>query len=295
MTKSTAFALTPIRSLVMVALACAACSRADHAGPQAVSTPTTKTIEVPTQVIQIPVRLLTEANREQPPGQALTIRPAQPEQPAEGPSSFDVLADGTIVIADPLAERLVMFGSDGTFKKALGLETPVDDVRVLGTGHLRLTEAIQDTRSVIDLDGRRVQGENLDAREAVQPRAEVRSDRTGVLRWSSSSGDRSAAPSEIAVDLAEPNQRLASLRPIDVERESVYVSVASAATSGEARYSVSVTVRRYSPTGVLDREVKGISTNADVPPRTPFRVSDGRLYQLSPNIEMVRIYVWDLR
>ena len=295
MTKNTAFALTPIRSLVMVALACAACSRADHAGPQAVSTPTTKTIEVPTQVIQIPVRLLTEANREQPPGQALTIRPAQPEQPAEGPSSFDVLADGTIVIADPLAERLVMFGSDGTFKKALGLETPVDDVRVLALGICGSPKQFRiPAASLIST------GVACRARTSTRGKRSSHARRCGLIEpvfcdGPSSSGDRSAAPSEIAVDLAEPNQRLASLRPIDVERKSVYVSVASAATSGGSPYSVSVTVRRYSPTGVLDREVKGISTNADVPPRTPFRVSDGRLYQLSPNIEMVRIYVWDLR
>jgi hypothetical protein len=54
-------------------------------------------------------------------------------------------------------------------------------------------------------------------------------------------------------------------------------------------------VRRYSPDGELQLEVRGIPINYYVSPTTPFRVSHDTLYQLFTQHDAVVIHVWNLR
>jgi hypothetical protein len=225
----------------------------------------------------------------------LTIRAAQPEQAAEGPQSFAVLANRDLVVADPLRRRLVVFDAGGAFRRSIDVGVPVDDVVALGDDRLRLTEAGRPDPFAISLTGERLPALAV-AAPAPQLEATLTSERTGRIQMPVGAAlPASAAPPAIAVQIQQPSLRMASLQVIASTATHVYVAIESAASAGTSLASLGVIVRRYAVDGGFDREVRNISTDYYVPPRTPFRIADDTLYQLFPASDAVQIRVWDLR
>src|SRR5882672_242332 len=65
-----------------------------------------------TQTIRIPVHMQNAQEKEEAAGadpSDLMVSPGAAEEPPEGPTAFDVLADGSFLISDPLRHRISVF------------------------------------------------------------------------------------------------------------------------------------------------------------------------------------------
>src|SRR5262252_4012272 len=71
----------------------------------------------------------------------------------EGPSGFDVLEDGSIVIVDPLRKRICVFDPQGKFRKAWKTGFAADSVTLMKNGLLAVEESGTDRLHVYDRDG----------------------------------------------------------------------------------------------------------------------------------------------
>jgi hypothetical protein len=278
-----------------IAVLLSACSQAP---PERQAPPAVTIVRTMTRSITIPVRALQDrsTNSAQPAEDGtLTIRPEAQDQQAEGPQSFAVLDDGSLVIADPLADRLAVYSDGGVYQRSIRVGAPVALVDREGPG-LRLSIAVTGDERVVGLDGQSMGRATI--AEARQPSVVLNPDRSsGQIRWpgvAAAAGERSS--NEITVQLQQTDRRLASLQVIaGGPNAPVYVVAESVERSGSALSTLTAIVRRYSPQGELDREVQGIPLDYYVTPKTPFRVVNGVLYQLFPKQDAVLIHVWDLR
>jgi hypothetical protein len=244
------------------------------------------------RAIQLPVRQAAtyEDPSCDPAFDALTIRLAREEQLPEGPQSFAVLDDGSLVVADPLHERLVFFTSDGKFQRGLCVEWAVTDVASLGNRQLHIKRAGDPAGRTIDFDGRPLADAKSES-VAASLEPEIRSDQSAILRWSARA---ESGPAETEIELSDPTKRIASVQVIAVDRGKVYVRLESTEAAARSPTRVGVTVRRYSRAGASEAEVSGIPIDYYVVPTTPFRVVNDVLYQLFPTEKDVQIRVWDL-
>jgi hypothetical protein len=228
-----------------------------------------------------PVRVLTTArlpsraipgafawDRRQPPdGFALRIpfgdadgrvgRTAErPDEPAEGPSSFDVAGDGAIWVADWVNRRISIFGRDGRFVEAMQDPAPgAVDLAVTSDGGAYLATLGTDATAY-----------ELDADGAVVGRYPVGFGVSARVAASSSGPRVFVGPGQWAAVSLRPGIPLAPEEQARIATSAVPLAdgaVGLSAPLGRSRLAVTWTRPDGSRAGAVVRLPKGVAVGAD--------------------------------
>ena len=217
----------------------------------------------------------------------LSLSPGAIDEPPEGPSGFDVFDDGTLLLTDPLVERIAVFDPQGKFLRGWKLGFAPDSITVASEGVVLIREANTGAVHVFDRQGNERSGL---AGKTSAPSANVR-------RISGSSGavDRGCGQA-IAVHFDEPGSSLLSLESLGTDAKCVtFVALETSARAAAAHgIEVRKSVRRYASDGQLTSEVAQIPLNYYVAPVDELRVRKGIVYQLSTTSTEVRLNEWDM-
>ena len=243
-----------------------------------------------TRTLRIPVFRLTDASSNDPAhrnGAALAIWPGAMDEAPEGPSGFDVFDDGSVVVADPMLRRLVVYDAGGSFLRACPLEFPPDSVKVTPDGLLLVRQANTGEMHMLDRDGK-THAETTALPD--EPMARVLSANSGTVP-----GIGRGAPSVITVHFDEPGSTLLSLERIAGRPGAETFVAVESTVPGESSDSISLrkSVRRYSAAGVLLSESAAIPLDYYVLPVDELRVCKGVIYQLLTTPVEVHINEWD--
>ena len=246
-----------------------------------------------TETLRIPVRTLgTEATAESlnAAPASLLVSPGASDELAGGPSGFDVLDDGSLLITDPLRNRVSLFDSHGAFRKAWKIGFAADSLTVVADGVVLVREATTGQLHAFDREGQARQTEGT----ALPEQAEAR-----VLNSKSGNVKRPVIDNThggpLAVQIDRPGLTLVSIEVLSIDQKGdTYVALETTANSQPAEgISLNKYVRRYSSDGKLLCEIADIPLDYYVPPVDELRAHKGKVYQLETTNSEVRINVWD--
>jgi hypothetical protein len=207
------------------------------------------------------------------------------DEPPQGPNGFDVCADGSFLITDPLMQRLSQFSSEGRFMRSFPLGFVPGSVTFRPDGTAQVKDAQSSDVFLLDKDGGVHRSEPAGTRET----AKIASPHDGMV-WLESSG------SPIKVHLENPALTLLSLQLAAVGDDgSAYVALESTSgQNGDGGIDVNKSVRRYSRDGKLISQTENIPLDYYITPVDELRVHKGVVYQLMTTPSELRINVWDL-
>jgi|HubBroStandDraft_6_1064221.scaffolds.fasta_scaffold60017_3 hypothetical protein len=253
---------------------------------QARKVPLTRTVKLPVIQLSSP-----NANEKQGNPAALEVWPGAEDELPEGPSGFDVFADGSFVIADPLSLRLVVYDAQGNFKRALPVGFAADSVTVTNEGMILAREANTDAVHPLDREGK-----PLEQAPKLSPMPEatlVRGENKGSISVGASPG---LPAGTLAVRFDEKGSTMVSLQAIGTDSGlGIFVALeATVPEGGTDGIDVRKMVQRYSPQGVLVAESAWIPLDYFVPPVDELRVRKGIVYQLMTTRTEVRVNEWDM-
>jgi hypothetical protein len=246
-----------------------------------------------TQILKIPISTLGA----QVTGESLNAAPATllfspgaVDEPPVGASGFDVLDDGSLLITDPLRNRVCLFDSHGEFRKAWNIGFAADSLTVTAKGVVLVREATTGQLHGFDREGHTLPTEGGILPEQVEAR---------VLNGKSGTIMRPVLDSThggpLAIQFDRPGLTLLSIETLTIDQKGdTYVALETTA-SGEATEGINVNkyVRRYSSDGKLLCEIANIPLDYYVAPVDELRVHKGLVYQLQTTSSEVRINVWD--
>jgi hypothetical protein len=245
-----------------------------------------------TRTLRLPVLNTLDASGRPSSGDPATmvIWPGGTDEPPEGPNGFDVFADGSLVLTDPLAQRLVLYDSQGKFKQAWQTGFASDSVTVTQDGLMLVREANTGQIHVFDREGKTRSGDA--AKLPVQQQARVLSGNSGTIATELTNGP---AGGSISVRFEEPGSSLLSLESLatDPDRGTFVAMEATAPQDTSDGINVRKTIRRYSPQGTLLSETSAIPLDYYVMPVDELRVRNGIIYQLMTTRSEVRINEWN--
>ena len=260
-------------------------------------------------VIELPTRLIRTGGAAMTAGEnELVLLDAGDEEVPQGPQGFDVLEDGSFVIADPLGERLAFYDSAGVYLASceLGLApqsvTRIGsqfEVRGLHTGawyRARLLEGEEGSECIVE----EAPPETVGVRAAEEAgEAELVRDTVnfGTIDWTRGSrADRQP----LEVSYQSDTTRMVSLQGVGPvtganrgfgdELMVVAIEAASPAETIRVRKEIQV----YDETNRLVALVPDVDVDYFIAPVTEFRIHGPKLYQLYPHRDGVRINVWSL-
>jgi hypothetical protein len=278
-----------VMALLIWAEACSSSASKSASSNNAVRPiPVTRTISLHAQQLRDPAQAADKT--------ALTLSSAAADEPAEGPTGFDVMPDGGFLVTDPLRRRLVSYDAQGNFRWDLPVQYAAETVRLLNDGDLETVD-LADSKSYLHV--RDARG-NFGAPQA-EPAGQLSAGQVdaGVARLiNAAHGSISDPPgsaqagSPIEVFFEAPARHMVSLRRLGKDAQgNSYVAVESA--SGSDTIDIQTNIRKYAPNGREIAEVQGILADAIVHPVEEFRERGGLLYQMVPYASEVRILVWD--
>lgn len=263
-------------------------------GPRTRPEPGLSVCTIPlTQVLRIPVSILdTRETQGSVEGATATlmISPGATDELNEGPTGFDVLDDGGVLITDPLRKAVSKFDSHGGFRKAWRIGFSADSLTVTPTGNVLVREASTGKLFAFDRDGQARSAE--DTKEPEQAEARVLDGQNGMVKRPALEGGQGGP---LVVQLNKPDMTLLSLVSLLTDQKGdTYVALETTAR-GRAADAIDVNkyVRRYSSSGKLLCEIADIPLEYYVPPADELRVRRGWVYQLQTTSSEVRINMWD--
>ena len=227
----------------------------------------------------------------------MTVRPEAEDESPEGPQSFDVFDDGAILVADPLATRLVRYDSLGHFVSNIDAGLAASEVDIVDSSTISVLVASSGERIFIGVDGKRVQEPPATRSLQMETNASAKltDPQSGTISFVGSRDINDTRNQTISVHLESKDQRMASLAVVSTSKSAdTFVAMESADLPGRSLSNLQTVVRRYDDKGVLRTEVRNISTDFYVVPNTQFRVKSGFLYQLQPLRHEVLINVWSI-
>ncbi len=246
-----------------------------------------------TQVLRIPISTLGAPAT----AESLNVAPATllvstgaADEPPWGPSGFDVLDDGSLLIADPLRSRVSFFDSHGEFRKAWKIGFAADSLTVTAKGVVLVREATTGQLHAFDREGKALPTEEGTLPE--QAEARVLNTKNGTIRRPAA-GNSQGGLLEVKFD--RPGLTLVSLEALAIDQKGdTYVALETSA-NGDAAEGINVNkyVRRYSSDGKLLCEIADIPLDYYISPVDELRVHKGLVYQLQTTSSEVRINVWD--
>jgi hypothetical protein len=234
-----------------------------------------------TRVIQLPVSYIENGDS---PNDRLAISAGAEDELPNGPSSFDVLPDGGVVVTDPLKQRVVFFDADGHFVRDLPLGFTPRDVS-LGNGSLPRVETSAGQWLEPGADGLL---HDTSAPDDPKPDSARRTgpDRGFVL------GDTPGAAERTGFPVLSP-EGLASLEKLGRDANSrIYVGLEIPEPGDEV--AVHKVIRKYAADGKLLAEIRDVPLDYFVEPVREFRIkSNAKVYQLIPRADRIAIEMWD--
>jgi hypothetical protein len=213
----------------------------------------------------------------------LLVSEAGTDELPEGPAAFDVFDDGSLLIADPLSNRLAVFSSRGEYQKEFKIGFAADDVTIMPGGLILVREASTGDNHLIDREGKPRQGETTPPPEA---EAKLLTDKTGTVMR--------ASGGLLQVTFDKPGLRLLSIQALATDQEG-NTFVALEATPGGEIVDVSKYVQEYAASGKLVSEVADIPLDYYVIPVDELKVRKGVLYQLRSTASEIQINEWEVK
>lgn len=240
----------------------------------------------PTRTVMLPVAEANEATSEQ----ALTITPGAEDELPEGPQAFDVLLDGTFVVADPIAKRVAFFDSSGRFRSAQPVGFAATEISLVADGRLLVRRS--GSGDVYRVDAGGVAPVSEADTGALRPASSARltGRNSGIVYADTSQG--AAEARVINVRYEDPPLQLVSLRKIGADSMGNVFVALEAGTPDEV-VDVKTIIRKYSADGRPLAEMTGVTDDMSVQPEEPFRVRGNLLYMLAPRTNGVAIHIWD--
>lgn len=220
----------------------------------------------------------------------LLASPGAADEPNGGSTGFDVLEDGSLLITDPLRNRVSLFDSRGVFRKAWKIGFPADSLTVIAKDVVLVHEATTGQLHAFDREGKALPTEAGSLPQQMEAR--VLSATSGTIARPAI-GNFRGGPLEVRFD--RPGLTLVSIEALAMDQNgNTYVALEAGARDGAAEgINVKKYVRRYSPDGKLLCEVADIPLDYYVSPVDELRVHKGLVYQLQTTNSEVRINVWD--
>jgi|SRR6267143_1363760 len=246
-----------------------------------------------TQVLRVPIsKLGAEVTAESVNASSATLlfSPGAADEPAGGTTGFDVLEDGSLLITDPLRNRVALFNSHGVFRKAWKIGFAADSLTVTAKGVVLVREATTGQLHAFDREGN-----TLPTQEGPLPgqaEARVLNGRNGTIARPAIGNFRGGL---LEVKFDRPGLTLVSLETLAIDQNGDTYVALEAGAGGDAAEGINVNkyVRRYSSDGKLLCEVADIPLDYYVSPVDELRVHKGLVYQLQTTSSEVRINVWD--
>ena len=271
--------------LAFLALATGLAGAASSGAPQGADSRTVKI----TRVVSIPLRTVAAHETAQDTATQsplLAVSKGGEDEPPQGPDGFDVSADGSFLIADPLMQRLSKFDANGRYVRSFPLDFAPGSVTFRSDGTAEVKAAQSNDVFLLDRNGELRRTDATPLRES----AKVTSRHDGMF-WGSEPG---SAP--VNLHLENPALTLLSLQLAgEGEDGSMYVALESTSgSSGDAGIDVNKSVRRYSREGKLISQTDNVPLDYYVTPVDELRVHKGVVYQLMTTPSEVRINIWDL-
>ena len=246
-----------------------------------------------TRVIKIPIVTLSgEDTRKAGNSDAanLLVSTGAADELPEGPASFDAFDDGSLLIADPLRSRLVLFDSQGNFRRAWHIGFSADSIKVSPDGFILAREANTGELHVFDREGR-----PQPVKKAVLPEPAKAQVFTGQNRGTVLPNVGGTDRSPLTIQFEKPGLTLLSLESLttDVKGDTYVALESTPASPVSEEVNVNKYVRRYSASGQLLCEISDIPLDYYVPPIDELRVHKGVVFQLQTVVSEVRINEWD--
>lgn len=244
-----------------------------------------------TRVIRMPVRILSSTPVQNTDPAALTIAPGAADERPEGPDGFDVLEDGTVVVTDPLRNRIATFDSQGRFKQTWKIGFAADSITSLGDGLILVREASTGRTHVFSREGKEVTPQPYSLPQL--PEARIVNGTSGIVMRQSV---KNLPVTPLPIQLERAGSALVSIEVLGIDSQgNTYVALeASDATRDTEEANVDKFVRKYSTDGKVVGQIGDISLNYYVTPVDELRVHRGVVYQLLTTNSEVRINVWDM-
>jgi len=256
-------------------------------GPPSICTfPISRTVRIP-----VAIKRAGEAEQAAETDAALLwVTSGAKDELPEGPSGFDVLEDGSFVIADPLRHRLAIFDSKAKFLQEWKLGFAADSVSIAANELILVEEASTGTLHVLDRSGRL----QPDAYAVLPQRGEasVLTPRNGAVARIGRDG-QNRGPIEVRFD--RPGQALLSLESLATDPAGNSFIALESTVEGKASPDVNVdkVVRKYDSEAVLVGETSTLPLDYFVTPVDELRVHVGFVYQLQTTKSEVRINIWN--
>ena len=242
-----------------------------------------------TRVVKIPMVLYTgEGAGTTTLALAPAVSKGAEDELPEGPDGFNVLDDGTIVLTDPLEERLMFFSSEGKFLKAWEIGFSADSVDVVK----------DDILSVRDAQTGEVHGFDREGKPRAAPTtllpasAKLTSPTSGLVTVPRQSAEEEHS---FGISIDRPGLRLVSLQVVGRDQDgSFYIAVETTKAASGDEIDLKKSVRRYSASGTLVSETDDLPLSYYIPPIDELRVRKGTVYQLMTVPSEVRINLWKM-
>jgi hypothetical protein len=235
-----------------------------------------------TRVIQLPVSYIENGDSAR---DRLALSAGAEDELPNGPASFDVSADGGVVVTDPLKQRLVYFDSEGRFVKDMALGFTPREVWLADNGTPRVQAA---GGMWLEPTGDGQARETGFEPDAPRPGSALRTgpDRGFVL------GDAPGMAEKTGFPVLVP-EGLASIEKLGRDAKGrVYVALETPIAGDEI--AVRKVIRKYAADGTLLAEIRDAPLDYFVEPIREFRIKgDGTVYQLVPRGSLVAINIWD--
>lgn len=245
-----------------------------------------------TRIIRFPVKLLKGSGAlGQPESESLAVSPGATDELPDGPSGFDILDDGRILISDPLQSRIGVFDTSGKFLGAWKTGFAADSVKVLANGAVLIRQANTGEIHVFSSEGRQRASEGAALPVGAEARLSGGNSGTVIRAGAGGRGEL------LAIQYDQPRSTLLSLEWLDTDPSgNTYVALEATTGEKEGRESIDLSkrVRRYASDGTLVAETGDVPLDYYVPPVDEFRVSKGNVYQLFTTESEVRINVWNM-
>lgn len=233
------------------------------------------------RTVRIPLTTMNPAARQD--SNKLSVSEAGTDELPEGPAAFDVFEDGSLLIADPLNQRLALFSSRGDYQKEFKIGFAADDVTIMPGGLILVREASTGENHLIDREGSPRPQEGT----APPPPAEAKllTEKTGAVMR--------PGGGLLQVRFEKAGLRLLSIQSLATDQEGS-TFVALEATSGGETVDVSKYVQKYAASGKLVSEVANIPLDYYVIPVDELKVRKGVLYQLRSTPSEIQINEWEV-
>ena len=252
--------------------------------PPATAIDVAKVIEIPLQNVDAPN---AETMLSENPG-ALAVTPGYEDELPDGPTSFDVSPDGGFVITDPLQSRIVFYDANGAFSSEKTMDFAPTRLQLLDAPGDILIER-RGTEDYYIVSGSADPAQTTDAQQI----ARFEKHRNAKLNDRNSGTVSPDGKSPITVTFENDSLFLISVQLIGTMGEQTFVLLET--TSGNVPITVHRFMRIYDASGKWTANIAGLDEDHHVFPDDEFRLSNGKLYQMSPGTETLRIQVWDVQ